>query len=141
MNRSTSIFASFCGVASLSVAHAADVTITCTAASSSSQVVMPGVGSDYRARKPDGPRNFTITKDGLKTAWNAPCDFMRGNVSGESVEVSCEGPSYPPTTRFKKTISIDRQMGTFRESFESDDGSGGAGRVSSQGTCTKRESF
>lgn len=120
--------------------QAAEIAITCTVSSAERFVRSDGIGESMSDARIGGPWNFTITDDGLRTPWNAPCDLMTGTVTGESVSVSCEGPSYPPSTRFKKSISIDRQLGTYKETVEIEGGAA-SGRKWSRGTCTKREKF
>ena len=116
-------------------AQAAEVDITCKIARAEDLVN----GALVRAPV-DGPWNFTITPDGLKTPWGGSCAVMTGEVNSDRVSVSCE-KTLSETTTVKRTVAIDRHLGTYKEYFEVPRGIGPASIRYSDGVCEKREGF
>lgn len=121
-------------VTATTAASAADVNITCT--ETGGQVF---IGTNMFPPHLSGPWNFTITQQGLKTPWGGNCGLMTGEVTGDRVSVTCAGNVGGGA--FKKTVVIDRQLGTYREDLDLGDSSAGHSQSFASGTCQKRETF
>jgi hypothetical protein len=119
-------------------AQAADVAITCTASSGFMVVPLTGIVNGAQEKS----MNFSISSKGLKTSWGAPCNFMYGAVTKALVEVVCEGPSGAANTSIKRTIEINRTLGTYSYTYSIKSEDMANGTVGQEhGTCSKREGF
>ena len=117
-------------------ASAADVNITCIESTG-----QRFIGVNMFPVSLNGPWNFTITEQGLETPWGGHCGLMKGEVSAARVSVSCSGDVAGSPNQFKKTVEIDRHLGTYRESFELNDPAAPQSRSFISGTCQRRETF
>jgi hypothetical protein len=96
------------------------------------------IGTNILAAEIDGPWNFVITDEGLRTPWGRDCGLMKGNISASKVSVACGDETDPTTVSFK--VEIDRELGTFRWTTTGRSyGDPTVAIVSSKtGTCQKR---
>ena len=112
-------------------ASATEINIACTVTQATTFI-----GSSMFVDRPDGPWNFTITDEGLRTSLPAPCDLMKGSVSAANVSVACVDET------FSYAVKIDRQLGTFNLTLKPPVPDPANTHLTSKvGTCQKREAF